>query len=164
MRDGLEILLEKIPRNGMSKKCQEFLPFIAKYYFDGKQLEDIKSKLSKKHREYAKEIYKRIENTITISSLKKITPVMGLHPEDVKYGVAFIDTILKYCTILSPKKEKLEKKLIDAINMGDRNFRIFLKRRYKEGGSNKDDINMITKIKNQNFYLFIAKNILNGNY
>ncbi len=165
-KDSLYVLLEGIPRAGMTKKCQELIPYIDKQYFDGKSLDELKEELGKKNRGYAKEIYNRIEQTIKIVSLRKVTPVMGLHPEDVKHRVGFVDTILKYCVSLSPKKEKLEKKLIDAIKIGnkenDKNLKSFIERRYKEEKPSKGDNYIAKNIgKDQRFYLFVRKNILN---
>ena len=167
-KDSLYVLLEAISRAGMTKKCQELIPYIDEQYLDGKSLDELKEGLGKKNRGYAEEIYKRIEQTIKIMSLRKVVPVMGLHVEDFKHRVGFVEAIFRYCVSLSPKEEKLEKKLIDAIKTGNREddeiLRSFIKRTYKEEKPipRNGDINIAKKIGgDQRFHLFIRKNILN---
>ena len=159
----------RIPKSGMTKKCQELIPYIDEQYLNSKSLDELKEGLGKKNRGYAQEIYKRIESTIKITSLRKVAPVMGLHPEDFKHKVGFVEAILRYSVRSSPKKEKLEKKLIDAIKTGnrenDKNLRSFIKRIYKEEKPipRNGDIDMAKKIgSDQRFYLFVRKNILNS--
>ena len=160
-------IIEKIPRYGMSKRCQKLLPRITKEYFHGKSLQYLKDKSSKKNKGCIQEIYKRIELTIKELSLDKITPLMGVHREDVKHDVAFVDTILKYCIHFRGPGQKLENKLLDAVKTENKEynkkFRIFIKRRYNEEKSGKEDIGIVKSIKNQDLYLFIAKNIINKN-
>jgi len=104
MKEGIEILLKKISRNGMSKKCQKFLPKIAENYFEGIPLDLLKERLGKKNRGFADIIYGRLEQ-IKINGLKKASGYVGKHYRDLKIDAVFADSIIQFC-----RSNKLEKK------------------------------------------------------
>jgi predicted transcriptional regulator len=159
-----ENLLQKIPKKGISKKGQKLMPLILEEYFKGKSLQSSEKKFGKRNEGHVEEVYKRVESIIKEESLKKITPFMAIHKEDVKYDTAFIDTILKYCIQFRGPKERLERRLLDSLkrydNEYDKKTKDFLERRYKKEEYFSGDANIIKEMKSQKLYLFIAKNIL----
>ena len=118
-KDNIEVLLEKIPRNGMSKGCQKIFPHIARHYFNPESrltsydgsFDELKSGLKKKNQGYAEEIYKRLES-VKLNSLKTASQVMnGRHPRDLAEDYVFAETIMRYCVSFTNKKKGLTKNL-----------------------------------------------------
>ena len=158
--ENSSIIKDNIPRNGLTKECQKLIPYVVDRYKEGKSNEDIKRKFRGKNRAYVEEIYKRTELTIKNLSLDKISKRMYLHREDIKHGIGFVDTILRYCVQFKAPGEKLEKRLVTDLGV-DNNF---LKRRYKDKKYKTDDVYIIKDLeKNQKFYLFVAENIILNN-
>ena len=156
MRDGLEVLLEKIPINGMSKKCQKFLPSIAQYYFDGKQPEDCASKFGKKN---VNLVYS-ILNQIKINGLKKISGVLAKHPKDIENDVAFADAIIEYSFYF----KNLKKEIFKIFNKLDRENKNSLNQRYKKNKKLSEDYRSVQVLaRTPNFYVFIVDKILDKN-
>ena len=156
MVDALEILLEKIPKNGMSKKCQEFLPLITRYYFDGKQLEDCPSKFGKKNILIT---YNRL-NQIKIKGLKKISEVLAKHPKDIEDDVAFADAIIEYSFYF----KKLKKEMFKIFNKLDTKNKNSLNQRYKKNKKLSEDYRSVQVLaRTPNFYVFIIDKILDKN-
>ena len=156
MSDGLEILLEKIPRNGMSKKCQKFLPSIAKYYFERKQPENCPPKFGKKN---VLIVYDRL-NQIKIKGLKKISGVLAKHPKDIEDDVAFADAIIEYSFYFKKLKKEISK-IFNKLNIEDKNT---LNKRYKKNKKLSEDYRSVQVLaKTTDFYVFIIDKILDKN-
>lgn len=160
-RNGLEILIGKIPRRGMSRKCQELLPFIGKQYFDGKPLEQLKNELNKKSKGYVEITYRRLDwmlDQIKINALKKPCGYSGKHPLDIKDDPALVaDIIIKHCI---DYKLRLQTKLLE-ISKGTGITKSFLDRRYGEGKEIEIDRKVLASFgSSPNFYVFMMD--LNG--
>ncbi len=153
MEKGLEILLEKIPKNGMSKKCQEFFPFITKYYFEGKPQKDCPSKFGKQNINL---VYNRL-NQIKINGLKKISGVLAKHPKDIEDDVAFADAVIEYSFYFKKLKKEIFK-IFKKLNTKNRNI---LNKRYKEDKKFNEDYHSLQALtRNPDFYVFIIDKIL----
>ncbi len=154
--NGLETLIEKIPKNGMSKDCQKFLPFIARQYFNEKPAKQLETELSKKNKGFVDIIYNRLGKTldqITITALKKPCGYSGRHPLDIKDDPALVaDIIIKHCINY---KLRLQTKLLE-ISKGTGITKDFLDRRYKRGKELETDREVLASFgKKPNFYVFM---------
>jgi hypothetical protein len=155
--DFYQALLQRIPRKGMPKKSQEIFPHIAKNYIDGKNLSRLKSELSKTHRVYAEDIYKRLDenyvealNQIKTVLLKKATNIMTSppsHPRDLLEDYIFAHTMIRYYVEFVNKREGLIKKLAKASGVKLE----FLKNR--EYNKNRKELERIGK--KSSFYDFL---------
>ena len=160
MENNLESLIEKIPRNGMSRKCQNKLSLIAGQYFNKKPANQLKKELSHIHKGFVDEIYKRLNWVIKTESLNKICGIMGRHPEDCKKDSEFADMVITYCINYSPPKSKLKKEIFKIFDYLDEESKTNLYKRYKKG----DKLNILNELKilanTQNFYVLITDKIL----
>ncbi len=158
-RKLVENLLERMPRNGLSRKCQDkYLNFVVNAYVNGKSEYLVNEALNYHRRNgFVRVIYNRIEYAIKKDSLKIIAGVLGRHHEDLMCDVLFADSVLDFCV-----KAGLEKKLMRYLNYNqDNELKDFLKRKYKEKIRFPDDRKILKQIaKKQEFYLFILKEIL----
>lgn len=155
-KKSIEILVEKIPRRGMSVDCQKFLPNAVDKYFREESLEE----LTTRKKGFAKGIYYILEERVKMNSLKKATSIMSLHPKDVKEDAEFADTIITYCTYY-PKLKKDIFKLFDRVFKKDKESKELIYKRYKNG--NKCDVRRELKIlgRNPEMYNFIIDKVLN---
>ena len=160
-RNGIETLIEKIPKNGMSKKCQELLPFIGKQYFNEKPAKQLEDDLGKKNKGYVEITYRRLDrmlDQIKINALKKPCGYSGKHPLDIKDDPALVaDIIIKHCI---DYKLRLQTKLLEIFkDIGI--TKSFLDRRYNKGKELETDRKLLVSLgNNPNFYIFMMN--LNG--
>lgn len=154
---SLENLMDKLPRAGMSKKCQKFLPLVLEQYFNGESLEEIKDGLSKNHFGYVDKIYGKLEQ-IKLDSLKLITRVMPVgHPNSLKEDVAFTDTIITYCINFG----KLKKEIFKVFKVLDKKQEAILKLRYKEKKGTANDYHALNSLaRTPELYNFVIDKIL----
>jgi len=163
INNSLEILIEKIPRKGMSKKCQRFLPNIVRQYFEDVSLNELKHKLKDKNKGFADLIYRRLEQ-IKMGGLKKTALFSGKHPNDIKEGAVFAESIINYCMHAG----KLEKELIKSSRKFKKESKInkdFLRKRYIDNEKETKDYHKLNSIaKEPEFYVFIIDNLLDKDY
>ena len=153
---AMKVLIEKLPKKGMSKDCQDFIPKIAEYYFKGHSLSQTKEYFST-HQGFADIIYHRIEQ-IKNDGLKKVSHYFGKHPKDLKEDYLFANSIIEY----SLKRKNLEKeisKTIKLVNI-DIESKKNLEKKYidKENVNVKKELNDIAR--SPEFYLFISEKLM----
>jgi len=155
--NGLEILTEKIPRDGMSKECQESLPFIAKQYFNKKPAKQLEAELSKKHKEFVEIItYNRLDkmlDQIIIDALKKPCGYSGRHLLEIKDNPALVaDMIIKHCILYNLLKTELLE-ISKRAGITDE----FWNRRYSKGKELETDRKALASLGSSlDFYVFMV--------
>lgn len=156
MENGLEILIKKFPKHGMSRDHQKFLDYALKQYFNGKQLEELR--LTKRQTEFAKEIYKRL-GQIKINSSRKICGVLAKHPKDLEDNAAFADALIRY----SMHFRDLNKRIFKIFRKLDKEDKKSLYKRYKRDIKNTEDRYALENFANTpEIYVFAIDIILNN--
>jgi len=162
-KESLNKLVQKIPTSGLSKKNLEVLPDIIEQYLNGNSraqtTENLEKSKSKKIRQkcsgYVGEIYKRIEY-IKLNGLKKMYRFTLIHPNSIQNETQLANAIIEY----SIKVKNLEEKLINNFENPNK-IRRFIKRKYKEGKHEKDDIKILDSLgKHPALYLLLLDEIL----
>ncbi len=155
---GIEDLIEKLPKNGMSRKCQRLMKGISLRYFKGEPREHAKQNYGEKNRGFVDVVYRRLDH-IKEEGLKRVVGFKGGHINDYKGEGSvqlFSDAIIDFCI----NRKDLEKKLaetLDRIGVGGD----FLKK-YREKGKKSQYRDTLKEIaKNPYFYSFILENIIN---
>ena len=154
-----ELLIERIPRRGMSKKFQEKLPQVFRGYLK-KEPED---RLISKFPQYGRcieRIYPRLEqmiNQIKVDSLNNICGIMGRNPISHKDDVEYVDTVITFCTQYSGKKSGLNKRIFKVFNTLSKKDQDTLYKRYKDGKKNIEDRSALQNLSEElDIYAFVV--------
>lgn len=108
---NLAILIKKITKEEMPERCQKLLPKISRGYFNRMPIEELEYRLNQEDKKFVPIVYKKLEQ-IKTNCLKRITPYLAKHPNDVKEDYLFADAIIKYCA----PYHKLKKELWNVFN------------------------------------------------
>jgi len=154
-RDSLEVLINSINPHKRSKRYQKIFPSIVKQYFEGKSLNEVK-KLNRKDKKFAIQVYYQLEQ-IKMNGLKKISGIIGKHPEDLKDDSEFGETIIEYSIGYGLKKE-----IFQVFNKQKSKLRSSLYEKYRNGNKGLN-VREALKIIKPDLYLFVLENILLNN-
>lgn len=103
---NLKLLVEKIPKYEMSKKCQSLALRFGRKYFKGKTIEQVKKRLSKKRGGIAGVVYKRL-GQVKEDCLSVITPYLAQHINNFKDDCLFAKAVIEYSAIYGNLEEEI---------------------------------------------------------
>lgn len=164
-KNKIELICERMPKRGMSDKCQKKLPIILEEYFRGASLDELK----KKYRGFANKVCDRLREYTKTEGSKKLALIFGKHEKELYEDYNFTETVVKYCMW----SNGLEKEFFNSMNISEKE-RAYLRAKYKLGdeekqkkeeiiaSKNRIDIDDLLKSisKDEEFYRFVAKNII----
>ncbi len=165
-KDRIELICERIPKRGMSDKCQKKLPIILEEYLSKGTSID---KLKKKYRGFANKACDGLREYAKTEGSKKLAPFFGEHEKELCDDYKFTESVVKYCMW----NNGLEKEFFNSMNIPEKG-RNYLRVKYKLSDEEKQKKEEIITYKNrieiedllrsiskdEEFYRFVTKNIL----
>lgn len=146
----IEKIIDYVPRRGMSRDCQKFLPHAIHMYFR----RDIGfHNLKHRKKAFADEAIKRVEKIRESGLRKMLGEIIVGHPKDYMDPVASVDITIKYCA-KKKLKTKFQKASKDYMKKED------FERRVKDQRSEGDRSRLKDFGKSPEFYLFLRDEII----